>query len=164
MDPVLVSIIVSALGFAVTVITLSVTTSWRLRTEISNLQSGFSKELSLIQTALTRELALHQTADDEQFAIVRREFGETVTAIRYGLSQIELTVTKKTSEIEVQHRDLFIRRESFLEVVRSVREETAGVRSDLRDLIRRTDQHLAAITGVISARLQASEEQNRTAE
>lgn len=87
MDPAMVMVALGALGFVVNVIVLLVGGTWKL---------------SRVEKAIKEDISKHQQYTDSEFAKVRREFGETVAAVR-----------QKLHEVELWSRDHFVLRPSF---------------------------------------------------
>lgn len=87
MDPAMLMVLLGALGFVLNVIVLLVGGTWKL---------------SRVEKAIKEDISRHQQYTDAEFAKVRREFGETASAIR-----------QKLHEMELWSRDHFVLRPSF---------------------------------------------------
>ncbi len=87
MDPAMLAIGLGALGFVLNVLVIGVGGVWKL---------------SRVETAIREDISKQQQYTDAEFGKVRREFGETVAAIR-----------QKLHEIELWSRDHFVLRPAF---------------------------------------------------
>lgn len=87
MDPAMLAIGLTALGFVLNVIVLMGGGLWKL---------------TRVENAIKDDIAKHQKYTDDELAKLRREFGETVAAIR-----------QKLHEVELWSRDHFVLRPAF---------------------------------------------------
>lgn len=66
---------------------------------------GGTRALGRMEARITKTFTDHQKETDDEFALIRREFGETVSAAKEKIREVELYV-----------RDTYMRRDSFNEL------------------------------------------------
>jgi hypothetical protein len=111
---------IGGVGLIIQIIVLAVGGTWKL--------SGIEKSLSATFSAALKE---HREKVDEEIDRARREFGETVTALR-----------AKITEVELWARDNFVRRDSFQEVTRGLANTLKDFKDELKAQMDRLDGKL----------------------
>lgn len=95
---------------------------------------GMRSELRLFGKGLTElstEVRAHMEEDTQRFDEMRREFGETIKAMR-----------EKINEVELFNRDTFIRRDSFHSALSQQQVVMGAMVTDLKDWMRRIEDRL----------------------
>lgn len=83
----------------------------------------------------TAALTAHRREIDEESDRIRRDFGETVLALR-----------QKLTDVEIFCRDTFVRRESFYEVTKGLADSVKAIGDKLEMRIEKLDGKLDRIT------------------
>jgi hypothetical protein len=115
---------IGAVGLVVQIIVLAAGGAWKLSRVEKSLLEAFGSALKV-----------HRDEVDAETDRLRRDFAETVTALR-----------QKITEIELYARDTFVRRESFYEVTKGLADALRTLGDKLEARMDRFDSKLDRIT------------------
>ena len=119
-----INTIILLAGLAVNLILMAVGGTWKL---------------SRVEMSLHKYIDQSKKDTEERVERQKREFGETVAAIRAGVNLDMTAIRKEISEEQKFTRDTFMRRESFYKVQETLQQDFRALGAELKGRLDRLD-------------------------
>lgn len=111
-----------------TIIGLLVGATWKILGRIGD-----------VHDASKQAMVDHQKSDDAAFALVHSELRSSAEEIRKEVGESMTAIRQKITDVELWSRDNFVRRDSFLAIIEALKNDSKILRDDIRGFHDRLD-------------------------
>lgn len=98
--------------------------------------------LSRTEQAIRQQIADHKLENEERANATMRAIGETFTAMRQKVADVEIALGKRITEIELYVRDTFLQKESFRVVISEIMNDMKNLGDRIENRLLRMENKL----------------------
>jgi hypothetical protein len=95
--------------------------------------------LSRTEQNIRQQIADHKLENEERVNATMRSIGETFTGIRQKISEVDIALGKRITEIELYVRDTFLQKESFRVVIAEITANIKGLGDRIESRMQRME-------------------------
>jgi hypothetical protein len=98
--------------------------------------------LSKTEAAIRQQIYDHKLENEERVNNTSRQVGDTVAAIRQKIVEVDTSLTRKISEVELYVRDTFLQKESFRAVISEIMNDMKNLGDRIENRLLRMETKL----------------------